>query len=105
MTTTQLEKTATREVERVVKSEIAPVGTFTVRRALPYRERHSVGPWVFLDHFGPMRVTPGADGVGAHPHEHLASEVVETGSQSCRRQFVTGDRILIREKRSRQFRK
>jgi redox-sensitive bicupin YhaK (pirin superfamily) len=68
MTTMQLEKNATREVERVVKSEIAPVGTFTVRRALPYRERHSVGPWVFLDHFGPMRVTPGADGVGAHPH-------------------------------------
>src|SRR5258708_19821968 len=57
-----------RNVERLVKSQLAPVGTFTVRRALPYRERHSVGPWVFLDHFGPMRVTPGADGVGAHPH-------------------------------------
>src|SRR6185436_10115420 len=25
-------------------------------------------PWVFLDHFGPFRVTPGKDGVGAHPH-------------------------------------
>ena len=35
MTTVQLEKNATREVERVVKSEIAPVGTFTVRRAAP----------------------------------------------------------------------
>lgn len=57
-----------RAVERVVKSEVAPVGTFTVRRALPERSRHSVGPWVFLDHFGPFQVTPGADGVGAHPH-------------------------------------
>ena len=57
-----------RAVERVVKSQIAPVGTFTVRRALPDRNRHSVGPWVFLDHFGPFRVTPGKDGVGAHPH-------------------------------------
>ena len=45
-----------------------PVGTFTVRRALPFRERHSVGPWVFLDHFGPFRVKPGEDGVGPHPH-------------------------------------
>jgi redox-sensitive bicupin YhaK (pirin superfamily) len=27
-----------------------------------------VGPWVFLDHFGPLRVKPGEDGVGAHPH-------------------------------------
>ena len=66
MTTTTLN--ATRSVERVVQSQVAPVGTFTVRRALPERGRHSVGPWVFLDHFGPFRVTPGKDGVGAHPH-------------------------------------
>ena len=57
-----------RRIERVVESEVAPVGSFTVRRALPARERHSVGPWVFLDHFGPFRSTPGVDGVGAHPH-------------------------------------
>jgi len=57
-----------RAVERVLSSEIAPVGTFTVRRALPARDRHAVGPWVFLDHFGPFRATPGKDGVGAHPH-------------------------------------
>ena len=66
MTTTTLNPM--RAVERVVQSELAPVGTFTVRRALPERGRHSVGPWVFLDHFGPFRVTPGKDGVGAHPH-------------------------------------
>jgi redox-sensitive bicupin YhaK (pirin superfamily) len=59
---------AVRAVERVAASEMAPVGTFTVRRALPDRQRHSIGPWVFLDHFGPFRVTPGHDGVGPHPH-------------------------------------
>jgi quercetin 2,3-dioxygenase len=58
----------TRAVERVVKSQIAPVGTFSVRRALPAPHRHAVGPWVFLDHFGPFRVKPGHDGVGPHPH-------------------------------------
>lgn len=68
MTTTTLEKQATRALERVVASQVAPVGTFTVRRALPDRHRHSVGPWVFLDHFGPFRVKPGHDGVGPHPH-------------------------------------
>jgi redox-sensitive bicupin YhaK (pirin superfamily) len=60
--------TAMRAVEAVVDSQVAPVGTFTVRRALPYQGRHSIGPWVFLDHFGPFRVKPGEDGVGAHPH-------------------------------------
>jgi redox-sensitive bicupin YhaK (pirin superfamily) len=59
---------AARAVAHVADSQVAPVGTFTVRRALPFRERHSVGPWVFLDHFGPFRVKPGEDGVGAHPH-------------------------------------
>ncbi len=68
MSTVQLEKQALRAIEHVAQSQIAPVGTFTVRRALPFRERHSVGPWVFLDHFGPFRVKPGEDGVGAHPH-------------------------------------
>jgi hypothetical protein len=62
------ETTVARAVERVVASQMAPVGTFTVRRALPDRQRHSVGPWVFLDHFGPFRVKPGHDGVGPHPH-------------------------------------
>jgi len=57
-----------RKVERIIDSQIAPVGTFTVRRALPDHARKSVGPWVFLDHFGPFRVKPGEDGVGAHPH-------------------------------------
>lgn len=59
---------AIRKIEHVIDSSIAPVGTFTVRRALPDRVRHAIGPWVFLDHFGPFRVTPGVDGVGPHPH-------------------------------------
>lgn len=63
-----LDKPALRAVEHVARSQVAPVGTFTVRRALPFRERHSVGPWVFLDHFGPFRVKASGDGVGAHPH-------------------------------------
>lgn len=57
-----------RAVARVAAAAEAPVGTFTVRRALPDRQQHSIGPWVFLDHFGPLRVKPGHDGVGAHPH-------------------------------------
>ena len=68
MTVNLLDKQALRGVERVAQSQVAPVGTFTVRRALPFNGRHSVGPWVFLDHFGPFRVKPGQDGVGAHPH-------------------------------------
>jgi quercetin 2,3-dioxygenase len=62
------ERAIMRKVERIINSHIAPVGTFSVRRALPDHNRKSVGPWVFLDHFGPFRVKPGEDGVGPHPH-------------------------------------
>jgi redox-sensitive bicupin YhaK (pirin superfamily) len=68
MAAVQLGKQSARAVAHVAEAQVAPVGTFTVRRALPFRERHSVGPWVFLDHFGPFRVKPGEDGVGPHPH-------------------------------------
>ncbi len=57
-----------RTIERILQAHVAPVGTFTVRRALPDRARQSVGPFVFLDHFGPFTVTPGVDGMGPHPH-------------------------------------
>ncbi len=63
-----METTTLKSVTRVIQAHIAPVGTFTVKRALPDRDLQSIGPWVFLDHFGPFRVKPGEDGVGPHPH-------------------------------------
>jgi redox-sensitive bicupin YhaK (pirin superfamily) len=57
---------------------IAPVthdlGAFEVRRALPARERTMVGPFIFVDQFGPARLAPGeAMDVRPHPHINLAT--------------------------------
>jgi quercetin 2,3-dioxygenase len=44
-------------------------GGLTVRRALPRSARRLVGPWCFLDHYGPIAF--GADkpmAIGPHPH-------------------------------------
>lgn len=58
-----------REVTRIIASQVTPVTpTLLVRRALPDAGLRSVGPWVFLDHFGPLRVTPGDPGTAPHPH-------------------------------------
>jgi redox-sensitive bicupin YhaK (pirin superfamily) len=60
-----------RPVE-VFPSRTAQVGSGTVRRALPLRRHRTVGPWCFLDHFGPDAVTPEtAMMVGPHPHVGL----------------------------------
>jgi redox-sensitive bicupin YhaK (pirin superfamily) len=57
---------------------IAPVthdlGAFQVRRAIPTRERTMVGPFIFVDQFGPARLAPGeAMDVRPHPHINLAT--------------------------------
>ncbi|HEY6746162.1 MAG TPA: pirin family protein [Mycobacteriales bacterium] len=48
------------------------VGAVPVRRALPRRNRRTVGPWCFADHMGPVQVTEehGLD-IGPHPHTGL----------------------------------
>jgi redox-sensitive bicupin YhaK (pirin superfamily) len=49
-------------------------GGFTVRRLLPSAIRRSIGPFVFLDHFGPMTEQPGTNhDVRPHPHIGLAT--------------------------------
>jgi redox-sensitive bicupin YhaK (pirin superfamily) len=46
------------------------LGEFKVRRALPARERTMVGPFIFVDQFGPARLDPG-QGMDVRPHPHI----------------------------------
>ena len=47
---------------------------FRVRRLLPAAGRRMVGPFIFFDHMGPVRMLPGQGlDVRPHPHIHLAT--------------------------------
>jgi redox-sensitive bicupin YhaK (pirin superfamily) len=46
------------------------LGDFKVRRVLPSRERTMVGPFIFVDEFGPARLSPG-EGMDVRPHPHI----------------------------------
>ena len=46
------------------------LGDFTVRRALPGRPRTMVGPFVFVDEFGPANLAIG-NGMDVRPHPHI----------------------------------
>ena len=48
---------------------------FRVRRALPSRECRSVGPFVFFDQMGPVRLGPGR-GLDVRPHPHIGLATV-----------------------------
>ena len=51
------------------RSHETKLAGLTIHRALPVRGRRMVGPWCFLDRFGPMSFARGKPmDVGAHPH-------------------------------------
>jgi len=61
-------------IESPVLQTIAPVthdlGAFKVHRTLPSRERTMVGPFIFVDEFGPARL-PAGQGMDVRPHPHI----------------------------------
>ncbi|HEX4799586.1 MAG TPA: pirin family protein [Sphingomicrobium sp.] len=61
-------------VESPVVQTIAPVthdlGDFKVNRTLPSRPRTMVGPFIFVDEFGPARL-PAGRGMDVRPHPHI----------------------------------
>lgn len=48
---------------------------FMVRRALPSPALRAIGPFVFVDHFGPTRFAPG-QGLDVRPHPHIGLATV-----------------------------
>ena len=61
-------------VELRLTAKPAMADALPVARALPRRERRFVGPFCFLDHFGPHEDVGRADGgVAPHPHIGLAT--------------------------------
>ena len=61
-------------VETAFEQIIAPVthdlGAFKVNRTLPSRPRTMVGPFIFVDEFGPARL-PAGQGMDVRPHPHI----------------------------------
>ena len=53
----------------------AQLGPLTIRRALPVRQRRMVGPWCFLDRYGPLTFQAGKP-MDVAPHPHMGLQTV-----------------------------
>jgi len=51
------------------------LGALEIRRALPRRERRLVGPWCFLDRYGPLSFSDGTP-MDVAPHPHIGIQTV-----------------------------
>lgn len=65
-------------IELVIEGRARDLGGFVVARVLPAPHRRMVGPFVFLDHFGPVELAPGA-GFDVRPHPHIGLSTVTYG--------------------------
>lgn len=54
----------------IIEERAANIGNFLVGRLLPFRQKRSVGPFVFIDHMGPATLTE-SENLDVPPHPHI----------------------------------
>jgi redox-sensitive bicupin YhaK (pirin superfamily) len=64
-----------QSIELIIPVRTADVEGLSVRRVLPFFKRRMVGPFIFLDHFGPAKFGIG-EGIDVRPHPHIGLATV-----------------------------
>jgi len=85
--------------EIVIQARKASIGpAMEVRRILPFRLRRMVGPFIFMDHAGPVKVQPGlqhAMDVLPHPHIGLSTVSYLFGGQVTHRDSLGVEQVIL----------
>ena len=63
------------DVDMVIIPRTGDIGNFEVYRALPFRDKRMVGPFIFWDQMGPGEFLTG-QGVDVRPHPHIGLSTV-----------------------------
>jgi len=57
-------------INLVIEERAANVGNFLVGRLLPFRQKRMVGPFIFIDHMGPVKLNE-RENFDVLPHPHI----------------------------------
>jgi redox-sensitive bicupin YhaK (pirin superfamily) len=61
-------------IQLIIEERAANIGNFMVGRLLPFRQKRMVGPFIFIDHMGPVTLSDHENfDVGPHPHIGLST--------------------------------
>lgn len=82
----------------VIEARPAAIGHgLTVRRILPFRQRRMVGPFIFMDHAGPVNIDPilpSSLDVLPHPHIGLSTVSYLFGGQVMHRDSLGVEQVI-----------
>ena len=61
-------------IDLIIEERAADIGKFMVGRLLPFRQKRMVGPFIYIDHMGPVKLSPNENfDVLPHPHIGLST--------------------------------
>jgi redox-sensitive bicupin YhaK (pirin superfamily) len=61
-------------IQLIIEERAARIGNFIVGRLLPFRQKRMVGPFIFIDHMGPVMLNDHQNlDLGPHPHIGLTT--------------------------------
>lgn len=81
----------------VITARSADIGGFAVKRLLPHREQRMVGPFVFLDHAGPMALSgpiPRERDILPHPHIGLSTVTYLLAGELTHRDSIGVEQVI-----------
>ena len=85
-------------IEMVIPQRRRSLGGFEVGRVLPFAKRRMVGPFIFLDHMGPVDFAPGIPrevDVRPHPHIGLATVTYLFDGEIMHRDSVGSEQAIV----------
>ncbi|WP_299399204.1 pirin family protein [uncultured Gelidibacter sp.] len=57
-------------IKLIIEERAANIGNFMVGRLLPFRQKRMVGPFIYIDHMGPVKLSE-RDNFDVLPHPHI----------------------------------
>lgn len=57
-------------IDLIIEERAANIGNFMVGRLLPFRQKRMVGPFIYIDHMGPVKLNE-RDNFDVLPHPHI----------------------------------
>ena len=57
-------------IELIIEERAADIGKFMVGRLLPFRQKRMVGPFIYIDHMGPVKLSE-KENFDVLPHPHI----------------------------------